>query len=176
MNGKMWSEKIFKFYISWLAFLYSLRTGKNYLEIYNYSSCNKKVMVCITKSSKTIKMTQFIIILAICRRILLWRDEIWSSNNCGKVTRIAADLCSCVFAASLYQPKENNRNLILFSRLCKPLSALVLPLQVHFHFLSHLRLPLRPTVSWGLAAYEQSLQFGWKPFTHSAEKPRTALM
>lgn len=70
-------------------------------------------MSALHKILKLLKW-QFILILAICRRTLLWRDEIWSSNNCGKA-RVTADLCFCVFVASLYQPKQNNRNLILLS-------------------------------------------------------------
>lgn len=70
-------------------------------------------MSALHKTPKLLKW-QFILILAICRRTLLWRDEIWSSNNCGKA-RVTADLCFCVFVASLYQPKQNNRNLTLLS-------------------------------------------------------------
>lgn len=70
-------------------------------------------MPTLHKTPKLLKW-QFILILAICRRTLLWRDEIWSSNNCGKA-RVTADLCFCVFVASLYQPKQNNRTLFLLS-------------------------------------------------------------
>lgn len=74
-------------------------------------------------------MTEFIMILAICRRILLGGDE---SDRVTIVEKPAESQQICVsvfFVASLYQPKQNNRNLIPLST-----DAAVLCLPWSFHY------------------------------------------